>query len=336
MPDRAAPRALIIAKNRERIRRAAAVAIGVLALVLGAALAGVVAGGGGGATATAAAAPTGEDLIRAAQRRLGVPVDGVVGPATRSAIKSFQGGRGLPVTGRLDDATLVALGVVREQLSVLSTTVASGAAASDPAALAEQASVAPEEPAATTAPATTETTPAATAPATTPTAPAETTPTTPEEPPVDEEAESAGPPVVGGALAGSPPPAVGGQVPDDAGLSPTPPRTETQKRPAKDRRKDIPSSGGLSPTPPKAEDPVIGPEMRARLERIARCESGGNPRAISANGLYRGKYQFLRSTWRSVGGKGDPAKASEAEQDRRAAALYRREGATPWPVCGRM
>lgn len=330
MPDRAAPRALIIAKNRERIRRAAAVAIGVLALVLGAALAGVVADGGGGATATAAAAPSGEDLIRAAQRRLGVPVDGVIGPATKSAIRSFQGGRGLPVTGRLDDPTLVALGVVREQFSVLSTTVASGVAG-DPA-LAERASAPAEEPAATTAPAPTET---ATTPVATTTTPAETTPTTPEEPPVDEEAESAGPPVVGGALAGSPPPAVGGQVPDDVGLSPVPPRAETQERPEKDRRRDIPSSGGLSPTPPASQDTTIGPEMRARLARIARCESGGNPRAISANGLYRGKYQFLRSTWRSVGGKGDPARASEAEQDRRAAALYRREGASPWPVCGR-
>ncbi|MFA9270921.1 MAG: transglycosylase family protein [Baekduiaceae bacterium] len=332
MPDRAAPRALIIEKSRERVRRGAVVVIGVVALLLGGALAGLVADGDAGSTATAAAAPTGEDLIRSAQRRLGVPADGVVGPATRAAIKAFQDGRGLPVTGRLDDATLVALGIVREQLSVLSTTVASGAVASDPA-LAERASVPPETttaPAETT-PATTETT--ATAPAATTTTP--TTPTTPEEPPVDEEAERDAPPVVGGALAGAPPPAVGGQVHGEGGLSPVPPRAETQSRPAKDRRKEIPETGGLSPTPPKAEDAPIGPEMRARLERIARCESGGNPRAISANGMYRGKYQFSRATWRTVGGKGDPAAASEAEQDRRAAILYRRSGPAPWPVCGR-
>jgi hypothetical protein len=71
------------------------------------------------------------------------------------------------------------------------------------------------------------------------------------------------------------------------------------------------------------------------LEAIAACESGGDPRAIGGGGLYRGKYQFSVQTWSSVGGTGDPAAASEAEQDMRAALLYRRAGAAPWPVCGR-
>ena len=70
------------------------------------------------------------------------------------------------------------------------------------------------------------------------------------------------------------------------------------------------------------------------LERIAECESGGDPTMDTGNGYY-GKYQFSRATWRSVGGRGNPARASEAEQDRRAARLYRREGTKPWPVCGR-
>jgi len=70
------------------------------------------------------------------------------------------------------------------------------------------------------------------------------------------------------------------------------------------------------------------------IEAIAQCESGGNPRAISATGQYRGKYQFSRETWRAVGGKGDPAKASEAEQDRRAATLYEQSGSSAWPNCG--
>lgn len=77
-----------------------------------------------------------------------------------------------------------------------------------------------------------------------------------------------------------------------------------------------------------------GSGTSAVLERIAECESGGDPTAVSDDGQYRGKYQFSRSTWRVMGGKGDPAKASEAEQDRRARALYRAEGAKPWPVCG--
>ena len=56
---------------------------------------------------------------------------------------------------------------------------------------------------------------------------------------------------------------------------------------------------------------------------------------MSDSGRYRGKYQFDMATWRSVGGTGDPAKASEAEQDRRAAKLLKREGTAPWPVCGK-
>lgn len=73
---------------------------------------------------------------------------------------------------------------------------------------------------------------------------------------------------------------------------------------------------------------------RARLEAIAECESGGDPRAKSSDGLYRGKYQFHRGTWASVGGVGDPARASELEQDRRAAMLIKSSGSNPWPICG--
>jgi hypothetical protein len=74
--------------------------------------------------------------------------------------------------------------------------------------------------------------------------------------------------------------------------------------------------------------------VRAILERIAACESHGNPRAIGGGGAFRGKYQFTYGTWAAVGGEGDPAAASEAEQDRRAAILLRRTGGSAWPVCG--
>ena len=70
------------------------------------------------------------------------------------------------------------------------------------------------------------------------------------------------------------------------------------------------------------------------LEAIAACESGGDPTAVSAGGTYRGKYQFDSGTWAAVGGSGDPAAAPEAEQDRRAAALYAERGSAAWPVCG--
>jgi hypothetical protein len=71
----------------------------------------------------------------------------------------------------------------------------------------------------------------------------------------------------------------------------------------------------------------------AHLQAIAQCESGGDPTAIGGGGLYRGKYQFSVVTWQAVGGKGDPAAAPEAEQDRRAIILYNTSGPGQWPVC---
>jgi uncharacterized protein YabE (DUF348 family) len=68
---------------------------------------------------------------------------------------------------------------------------------------------------------------------------------------------------------------------------------------------------------------------------LARCESGGNPRAVSSTGKYRGLYQFSFATWRSVGGSGDPAAASPDEQTYRAKLLYNRSGAGQWPHCGK-
>jgi len=93
----------------------------------------------------------------------------------------------------------------------------------------------------------------------------------------------------------------------------------------------------VSPTedPLPAQAPADSDPTNAVLERIAQCESGGDPRAVSSGGLYRGKYQFDPATWRAVGGSGDAADAPEAEQDVRAARLYAQRGSAPWPVCGR-
>jgi uncharacterized protein YabE (DUF348 family) len=68
---------------------------------------------------------------------------------------------------------------------------------------------------------------------------------------------------------------------------------------------------------------------------LARCESGGNPRVVSSNGLYHGLYQFANSTWRGVGGSGSASQASADEQTYRAKLLYQRSGRSPWPTCGR-
>ncbi len=68
---------------------------------------------------------------------------------------------------------------------------------------------------------------------------------------------------------------------------------------------------------------------------LAQCESGGNPGAVSANGLYYGLYQFSVGTWQAMGGSGLPSQASPAEQTARAQALQARSGWGQWPACAR-
>ncbi len=62
---------------------------------------------------------------------------------------------------------------------------------------------------------------------------------------------------------------------------------------------------------------------------LRQCESSGNYRSRAPHGHY-GAYQFDLPTWRSVGGKGNPADASPAEQDMRAQMLYNKRGLQPW------
>jgi hypothetical protein len=90
---------------------------------------------------------------------------------------------------------------------------------------------------------------------------------------------------------------------------------------------------GLSMNAPTTSS-SSGSSASAALEKIAMCESSGDPTTDTGNGYY-GKYQFSLATWHRMGGTGNPAHASEALQDRLAAKLYAQEGAAPWPVCGR-
>jgi uncharacterized protein YabE (DUF348 family) len=89
---------------------------------------------------------------------------------------------------------------------------------------------------------------------------------------------------------------------------------------------------------PVAEHVTVGskprPSSALNWAALAACESGGRPDAVSASGAYRGMYQFSMGTWAAVGGSGDPAAASAAEQTMRAQALYERSGAGQWPHCG--
>src|SRR3954453_22477632 len=119
----------------------------------------------------------------------------------------------------------------------------------------------------------------------------------------------------------SPPPADGALHPsghltrDGRAVRALEERRRHQRR--RDRRRHAPASTASAP-----------------LQAIAACESGSNPSANTGNGFY-GKYQFTMETWQSVGGTGNPAAASEADQERRAPMLYAQAGIAPWPVGGR-
>lgn len=67
---------------------------------------------------------------------------------------------------------------------------------------------------------------------------------------------------------------------------------------------------------------------------LRECENSGKYTSKPGD-YYRGAYQFDYRTWRTVGGHGDPAAASPAEQDMRALRLYHERGRSPWPVCGK-
>jgi hypothetical protein len=101
-----------------------------------------------------------------------------------------------------------------------------------------------------------------------------------------------------------------------------------------------------SPTPGGAASqagralPVVpmAPPVSLVLVCIRRWESltSGLYHAVSPGGRYRGAYQFDVKTWAGVGGSGDPAAASPAEQDWRATVLIGLRGLAPWPTPARM
>ncbi|MFP5218244.1 MAG: ubiquitin-like domain-containing protein [Actinomycetes bacterium] len=96
--------------------------------------------------------------------------------------------------------------------------------------------------------------------------------------------------------------------------------------------KPVTSSSGTTSSGPRQS---TGDVDSLNWGALANCESGGNPRAVSPTGKYRGLYQFSMATWQSVGGQGDPIDNSAGEQTYRAKVLYKRSGAGQWPHCGK-
>ena len=71
---------------------------------------------------------------------------------------------------------------------------------------------------------------------------------------------------------------------------------------------------------------------------MVQAESGGNYGAVSPNGLYMGAFQFSQSTWNTAAQAAGlpnlvgvpPNRASKAEQDSVAVALFALDGDQPW------
>lgn len=63
-------------------------------------------------------------------------------------------------------------------------------------------------------------------------------------------------------------------------------------------------------------------------------ESGGNYSAVNPSSGAGGAYQFLPSTWASLGMPGSPQDASPAQQDQAFQQLYAQQGSAPWASDG--
>jgi hypothetical protein len=103
-----------------------------------------------------------------------------------------------------------------------------------------------------------------------------------------------------------------------------------------------PTTTTSAPPPPEprvvAGAPTVGGDDAAFLACLRARESGGDYQAVSSTGLYFGAYQFMIPTWDSTAshaGRADlvgvrPDRASPADQDSMALALYRWQGKAPW------
>jgi hypothetical protein len=76
-------------------------------------------------------------------------------------------------------------------------------------------------------------------------------------------------------------------------------------------------------------------QLAPALRQLRFCESGGRYQVATGNGFY-GAYQFRLSTWRSLGYRGVPNRATPAVQDTAAARLHDRSRSwRDWGACGR-
>lgn len=84
---------------------------------------------------------------------------------------------------------------------------------------------------------------------------------------------------------------------------------------------------------PVTTTPVGAVLAYGELAAIRACEQGTAGYATNTGNGYYGAYQFSLSTWASVGGTGNPANASPAEQDMRAQMMIDAGRRGEWPNC---
>lgn len=94
-----------------------------------------------------------------------------------------------------------------------------------------------------------------------------------------------------------------------------------------------------APTTAKKQPQISNTQTNSGMwGKIAQCESGGNSRAVSPNGLYRGLYQISASTWAAYGGTSYAARpdlASPSQQLAVAQKIQQGQGWNAWPTCSR-
>jgi hypothetical protein len=93
-----------------------------------------------------------------------------------------------------------------------------------------------------------------------------------------------------------------------------PPRVVTTAAPRPVAAAAATGSGGLPPI----------------FQCIIQHESGGNPRAVNRSSGAAGLFQFLPSTWHSLGYSGSAADYPTAVQYQAAERLYAQSGTRPW------
>lgn len=103
---------------------------------------------------------------------------------------------------------------------------------------------------------------------------------------------------------------------------------------------DVTRYSDLLPVGVQPDDPLVKDIPQWKLEafkKIEKCESGGDPTIVSANGIYKGLYQFHDNTWAGIGGTAVAPSANlatSAQQLHYANKLQERYGWSQWECAG--